>query len=45
MYTWPRHCATHWHVHLPIAECHRKLNTSQGLSTHMYQVHKISLKE
>jgi len=27
------------------AECHRKLNTSQGLSTHCYQVHKTSIKQ
>uniref|UniRef100_A0A7S0R2H9 C2H2-type domain-containing protein n=1 Tax=Chlamydomonas leiostraca TaxID=1034604 RepID=A0A7S0R2H9_9CHLO len=32
-------------VHFKCPECHRKLNTTQGLSTHCYQVHKITLKE
>lgn len=35
----------HHQTHSGFAECHRKLNTAQGLSTHCYQVHKISLKQ
>lgn len=29
--------------HFKCPECNRKMNTAQGLSTHCYQVHKLTI--